>query len=100
MYWGWFTWSQYDSTLDARNTYKKITTEGNGSNKPCEVPAYFGPGHLFNNCDVHHFWSNHQSGAYFLFGDASVRFVSYNASPSLPYLASRGETEPINEGSF
>ncbi len=100
LYWGWYTWSQFDSTLDARTTEKKITTEGNGSSKACVFPAVYGPGNLQNNCDANHFWSHHQNGSNFLFGDGSVRFVGYNANPILIYLATRGGAEPISEGSY
>jgi prepilin-type N-terminal cleavage/methylation domain-containing protein len=100
LYWGWYTWSQFDSTLDARTTTKIFGTEGNGSSKACVLPAFFGPGELQNNCSAHHFWSNHKIGANFLFGDGSTRLLTYNASPILPFLATRGGGESVNESTY
>jgi prepilin-type N-terminal cleavage/methylation domain-containing protein/prepilin-type processing-associated H-X9-DG protein len=100
LYWGWWTWYQYDNTLDARNSYKKVNTEGNGSSKPCVVPVYFSEGHLMNDCDVHHFWSVHPNGANWLFADGSVRFITYSASQIMPLLATRDGGEPVPDGSY
>jgi prepilin-type N-terminal cleavage/methylation domain-containing protein len=46
-----------------------------------------------NFCDFYHFWSNHPGGAYFVFADASVRFIPYSAAPLLPALATRAGGE-------
>jgi prepilin-type N-terminal cleavage/methylation domain-containing protein len=100
MYWGWWTWYQYDSTIDARNTYKREATEGYGSNKPCVLPAYFGPGSMQNDCDVMHFWSHHNKGGKWVFADGSVRFITYQASMIMPLLATRGGNEPVSDTSY
>jgi prepilin-type N-terminal cleavage/methylation domain-containing protein/prepilin-type processing-associated H-X9-DG protein len=49
-----------------------------------------------NFCDFYHFWSNHQGGAYFVFGDGSVRFIPYTAASLLPKLATRAGGETID----
>jgi prepilin-type N-terminal cleavage/methylation domain-containing protein/prepilin-type processing-associated H-X9-DG protein len=97
-YWGWWSWSQFDSTLDARTTHRIYGSEGYGSNKACVVPAFFGPGDLQNNCDAHHFWSLHNRGANWLFGDGSVRFLTYAAGPYVPLLATRNGNETVPDG--
>jgi prepilin-type N-terminal cleavage/methylation domain-containing protein/prepilin-type processing-associated H-X9-DG protein len=48
-----------------------------------------------NFCDFYHYWSNHTGGAYFAFGDGSVRFMPYTAAPIMPKLATRAGGEPI-----
>jgi prepilin-type processing-associated H-X9-DG protein len=63
---------------------------------PPAASSYNGPGPFYtsaNFCDFYHFWSNHPGGAYFVFADASVRFVPYSAAPLLPALATRAGGE-------
>ncbi len=60
----------------------------------CPPGTYsFGPGSASNQCDLFHFWSLHGGGAFFLFVDGSVRFLTYSAAPTLPALASRAGGE-------
>jgi prepilin-type processing-associated H-X9-DG protein len=47
-----------------------------------------------NFCDFYRFWSAHDGGAFFLFGDGSVRFLPYSADRVLPTLATRAGGEP------
>jgi prepilin-type N-terminal cleavage/methylation domain-containing protein/prepilin-type processing-associated H-X9-DG protein len=60
-------------------------------------PYHFEPGTIREQCDMFHFWSVHAGGAHFLFGDGSVRFLTYSADAILPALATRagGETVQI-----
>jgi prepilin-type N-terminal cleavage/methylation domain-containing protein len=53
------------------------------------------PGKITNPCDQVHFWSFHSGGSNFCLGDASVRYVSYNADPILPLLCTRDGGEII-----
>ena len=46
-------------------------------------------------CGMFHFWSPHPGGAHFLFADASVRFLRYEADPILPALATRAGGESV-----
>ena len=66
---------------------------------PCGVPAMsYGPASGFaDRCAPFHFWSPHPGGAHFALADGSVRFVSYDAAPLLPALATRagGESAPV-----
>jgi prepilin-type N-terminal cleavage/methylation domain-containing protein len=61
-------------------------------------PAVPGPGEgpyetRSNFCDYYKFWSAHQGGAFFLFGDGGVRFLPYAAAPVMPALATRAGGE-------
>ena len=58
-------------------------------------PYDFQPGRFDNQCDAFHFWSPHSGGANFLFGDGSVRFLTYSANSILPALASRAGGEVV-----
>jgi hypothetical protein len=57
-------------------------------------PYHYEAGNFTDDCDAFHFWSPHVGGAFFLFGDGSVRFLSYNVAPIMPAMATRagGET--------
>lgn len=59
-------------------------------------PRYFGAGSLINRCDSNHFWSNHESGANWLFADGSVRFLNYSAALVIPSLATWQGNEVVN----
>jgi prepilin-type N-terminal cleavage/methylation domain-containing protein len=77
-----------------------------GIDGPCPVPAVMRPGRVEDDCAVNAPWSMHHGGAYFLFGDGSVRFLSYSAAtPLLPApstlsvveaLATRAGEELVN----
>jgi len=56
-------------------------------------PYAFRPGDATNDCDVFHFWSPHLGGTHFVLADGSARFLSYDADPLLPALASRAGGE-------
>lgn len=63
---------------------------------PCIGPIYsFSYGRLDNSCDRYHLWSLHPGGANFGFADGSVRFLSYEAAPILPALATRAGGEVV-----
>jgi prepilin-type N-terminal cleavage/methylation domain-containing protein/prepilin-type processing-associated H-X9-DG protein len=57
-------------------------------------PYSFGPGTMHNPCDMFRFWSLHAGGSNFLFADGAVRFLTYDAAPLLPALATRNGGEP------
>jgi prepilin-type processing-associated H-X9-DG protein len=65
---------------------------------PPATSSYNGPGPYYtpaNFCDFYHFWSNHPGGAYFVFADASVRFIPYSAAALMPALATRAGGEAV-----
>jgi prepilin-type N-terminal cleavage/methylation domain-containing protein/prepilin-type processing-associated H-X9-DG protein len=91
--WGWWAWSAYDSALavvDSRNLI----------NLSCPKPSVYGSARIDDPCGVHHYWSLHPGGANWLFGDGSVRFVSYSAAPILPALATRAGGEVVDSSSY
>ena len=61
-------------------------------------PYHFVRGKPTEMCDTLHFWSYHPGGGHFLFGDGSIKFLSYQANDVLPALATRAGGEGI--GSF
>lgn len=67
----------------------------------CNRTYYYGRGSIDNTCDRFHFWSLHPGGANFTFGDASVRFLSYDIGiiTSLA-LASRNGGEVIDASDY
>jgi prepilin-type processing-associated H-X9-DG protein len=88
-------------------TYFYTADGGHDSNwnpigNPCPpAPAYFGPpAQPPNYCDTNHFWSYHTGGANFAFGDGSVHFISYNASQTLPKLATRAGGEVVDANDY
>jgi prepilin-type N-terminal cleavage/methylation domain-containing protein len=58
----------------------------------------FKQGNVKDNCDQAHFWAYHANGGNFALGDASVRWVSYNIDPNLPFLCTKdgGETVQLD----
>jgi prepilin-type N-terminal cleavage/methylation domain-containing protein len=53
----------------------------------------FQQGNFNNPCDQAHWWSPHTGGGNFALGDASCRFLTYNANSVLPQLCSRNGGE-------
>jgi prepilin-type processing-associated H-X9-DG protein len=60
-------------------------------------PYKYGPGRQDNPCDAFHFWSLHPGGANFLFGDGSVKFLSYAIGSDLAKIATRAGGEVFND---
>jgi prepilin-type N-terminal cleavage/methylation domain-containing protein/prepilin-type processing-associated H-X9-DG protein len=53
-------------------------------------------GNLQDPCDQAHFWSLHPGGTNALFGDGSVRFLSYSADTILPFMSTRAGNDSFD----
>jgi type II secretory pathway pseudopilin PulG len=82
--WGWWTWSAYDTALAVADD--RLLPYGSAC-----LPSYYQPDTADNVCATHHFWSFHDGGAYWLFADGTVRFLTYDVQPKLEWLASRND---------
>jgi prepilin-type processing-associated H-X9-DG protein len=89
---GWWSYSDYDNLLATQN-YINIYPN-------CPTPGLYGPGNIHNNCDSNHFWSLHPGGGNWLFGDGSVHFLPYAASPQTIPLATRSGGEVVDNLDF
>jgi prepilin-type N-terminal cleavage/methylation domain-containing protein/prepilin-type processing-associated H-X9-DG protein len=99
--WGWWTLGAYDNSLWAvvRKNAAVYTTSENGL--PCAFPAIFSPGSDSDRCHTNHFWSKHPGGGNWALADGSVRFLSYQAGPSIvPALATRAGGEVVDFGNY
>jgi prepilin-type processing-associated H-X9-DG protein len=95
-YW-YFGGSPHDG-LAARTSFNFVWTNGPGAGTDCtsRVPGVFAPGKMTDYCDANHFWSGHPGGANFLFGDGSVRFLAYSASPLIVPMATKAGGEVVD----
>jgi prepilin-type processing-associated H-X9-DG protein len=90
-----------DISLGARETvyasFLDNTIIGGNFNGSCPLAKVgFQPGSINDNCDQVHFWSWHSGGANWLWGDGSVRFISYEMNEVLPQLCTRNGGEVVN----
>jgi prepilin-type N-terminal cleavage/methylation domain-containing protein len=102
LYWGWWTYRIWDSTLATRVNGALVYTYSSGyTSEPgaytcaSRRPYYFKPGLVTDYCDTHHFWSFHTGGAFWLYADASVRFMPYEGSTIVPALGTRAGGEAV-----
>jgi prepilin-type processing-associated H-X9-DG protein len=98
LYWGWWTWSAIDAALGVRNTWPVYGVSGTTPRILCMslFPENYRPNDG-NDCDTHHFWSQHPGGGNWLFADGSVRFLGYQSNPLLPALATRAGGEVVGD---
>ena len=84
------------STL--RNTGTLINSTALGGASGALSIALANPGAEFESTRVGGFSSRHAGGAYFVFGDSSVRFVSENINAkTLQFLANRADGEMVSD---
>jgi prepilin-type N-terminal cleavage/methylation domain-containing protein/prepilin-type processing-associated H-X9-DG protein len=104
LFWGW--WPSVDADVMwgvADVNYTAFSNDRFGN--PCPPPPYFFqaplPGGVNNPCNFNHLWSNHTGGANFLFGDGSVKFLSYGVGPViLPKLATYAGGEVVDASQY
>ncbi len=88
---------EFDTVQYMFNSVASPVTRNITTNLLCTFPTTFAPGDVTNTCDFNHFWSCHNQGANFVFGDGSVRFVTYGVSPqTLRAIATRSGGEVVN----
>ncbi len=64
-------------------------------NELCDAGPYsFTAGDFRRQCDLFHFWSPHDGGAWFARCDGSAAFLSYSVNEIMPALATRSGGEP------
>src|SRR5262245_4131203 len=122
--WGWWDTAAYpgiafwdmDVLVGVRERWNgpsgplHSTQNGYASGPPCPVVSNYSPpgppasvgnaGTISNFCDFYKPWSNHNGGAYFVFGDGTVRWLPYDADPILPALATRSGGEPESGAAY
>lgn len=82
-------WYLFDSMLSTNQVHMVPAT--------CPSPAVYTSGNFNNHCDSYHFWGPHPGGGMWVMGDASVRFIAYEAGTLTIPLSTRagGEGESI-----
>jgi len=87
--WGWWDYVDVvgagdDSSVPVYRTSLFYGFDQNYQGKKCPVPAVFGPGDPKSYCSFNAPWSVHSGGAYFLFADGHVVFLTYEVTQPLP----------------
>ena len=95
--WGWWYFADFDNLLA---TQDYVGPSSGLIPSTCMVPGMFRHGSTNNICDTGHFWSLHEGGGNWLFGDGSARFLPYTAAPITIPLATRAGGEPVDLGSL
>lgn len=99
LFWGWWyagTGQSYTGSGDMILGVRERMVDASLVPECPAGPYAFTRGQLNNQCDLFHFWSMHPGGAHFLLVDGSVHFLSYDANPILPALATRAGGETVN----
>ncbi len=91
-----------DVVLGARNLQYALNIGHPLCNTPATAANYIGlrPGNINVECDQAHFWSLHSGGCNFLFGDGSVKFLTYTADAVLPALTTRNGGEVVDASRY
>jgi prepilin-type N-terminal cleavage/methylation domain-containing protein len=91
---GWWGYGWAATQFGVANTMRSYTNGLNGGACPTGVQRY-SQGNVNDDCSFNHFWSLHDGGGSWAFGDGSVRFLPYSAANILPALATRSGGEAV-----
>ena len=101
-FWGWWNTFWYgDATWQIGGParlylYSSGYTKTSGAYDCPTGPQHWKPGNFNDFCDANHFWSPGVAGGNWLFGDGSVRTITYSASAIMPALATRNGGEVVS----
>jgi prepilin-type N-terminal cleavage/methylation domain-containing protein/prepilin-type processing-associated H-X9-DG protein len=100
-YYGWWSYDGPDTASAVNNRYILYSTGQlypSTTTGSCPNPALYGPDTVTNPCAFNHFWAAHPGGGNWLFGDGSVRSISFSAGTSvlMQQLATRSGGETVN----
>jgi prepilin-type N-terminal cleavage/methylation domain-containing protein/prepilin-type processing-associated H-X9-DG protein len=96
LFWGWWAVSDYDTFISTRQLWGFYS--GHVFPGTFRRPVAFDTNQL--NLETNHFWSFHSGGANWLFGDGSVKFISYNASAVTLPLSTRAGGEVVDSSQY
>jgi prepilin-type N-terminal cleavage/methylation domain-containing protein len=95
--WGWWPASDYDCLLSVRCRLSNLIFGGQTDPGLFRAPT---TKPLDQSRESNHFYSMHPEGANWLFGDASVKFISYAGQPATIPLGSRNGGEVVDQSSY
>lgn len=101
LYYGWwFAGAGYDGYGEGDVVLGTRSTNYAAANGCPASKVGFQNGNPNVFCDQMHFWSFHPNGGNFLFGDGSVKYLSYTSNTVLPGLGTRSGGEVVDAGSY
>jgi prepilin-type N-terminal cleavage/methylation domain-containing protein len=102
LFWGWWGVSDYDTLLSTTQQYAVNPSPPLPPYVGCNFPGVFSPGSVSGPCggDSNHFWSFHTGGGNWLFGDNSVRFISYQAVAVTIQMGTRNGNEIVDSTAY
>jgi prepilin-type N-terminal cleavage/methylation domain-containing protein/prepilin-type processing-associated H-X9-DG protein len=84
-FYGWWDLvANADTHSPVNRRLKLFSLYNSNASGPCPLPAVFKAGTGTDNCSFQAPWSAHTGGANFVFGDGSVRFLTYSIQQPVP----------------
>jgi len=84
---GWAIYTGVDNNSPVYRTSPwtaQASNYGGSATGACPSPSVFGPGGPMNACSFNSLWSTHSGGAYFIFADGHVSFLTYSVTQTNP----------------
>jgi prepilin-type N-terminal cleavage/methylation domain-containing protein/prepilin-type processing-associated H-X9-DG protein len=99
--WGWWTAGRRDVLEGTYNYSGYESSDANGNPCPGGPYLFSAPvGGANNPCNTNHFYSFHTSGSNWVFGDGSVRFISYSAASVVVQLSTANGGEIVDSSQY